>query len=75
MPKSKRITPLAIRRRQERLYTMYAAQEVADRIRSLTREESLQLDRYARWHFGFTFATMVKQCEEMNEYVGGNAPE
>lgn len=59
------VTPIGIRCRQERRYTVYSAQEVADLRKFPSQEELLQLNRYARWHFGLTFDKMVRQCQEM----------
>lgn len=64
-------TPLEIRLRQERLYTILTAQEVADGKRQVSAIEKRDLDRYARWHFrlpGFDY--MVQECLEMSPGYG-----
>lgn len=44
-------TPLEMRMRQELLYTIHAAQEVADGKWQVGDQDLTNLDRYARWHF------------------------
>lgn len=59
-------TPLEIRMRQERLYTIHTAQEVADGKRQVNEADLMNLDRYARWHFGARdFQQMVDENLEM----------
>lgn len=58
--------PLDIRLRQERLYTIHTAQEVADGKRQVNESELMSLDRYARWHFGArNFQQLVDENLEM----------
>lgn len=58
-------TPLQVRIRQERYLTMLVAQEVADGTRTVASADRLALDRFARWHFGQDFTSMVEECQGM----------
>jgi len=69
------ITPLSFRLRQERLITVFAAQEVADGTRIIQAEEATRLHRYAQCHFGRSFDQMIRECQQMTADVESQAAE
>lgn len=69
------ITPLSFRLRQERLITIFAAQEVADGTRIVQAGEATRLHRYAQCHFGRSFDQMVRECQQMTADVEAWATE
>jgi len=67
------MTPLEIRQRQEKLYTLHLAERVAKGEILLSPAEKATLNRYARWHMETTFEALVAERRNV-ELPAGGAP-